>query len=74
MSYFDRFFITEVPTVGAVVPRQKGGLVIAAGQQFAFFDEKSGAIETIHKIETELKGTRFNDGKCDPMGRFWAGC
>jgi len=72
-DYLQTFTVKEVPTIGAVVPRQKGGLVIAAGQQFAFFDENSGAIKTIHKINTKLEGTRFNDGKCDPMGRFWAG-
>lgn len=65
--------VKGVPSVGAVVPRSNGGLVVAAGHKFAFLDETTGDIETVHEIETEKLGTRFNDGKCDPAGRFWAG-
>jgi len=61
------------PSIGAVVPRRKGGLVVAAGQTFSFLDEETGKLDPIHKITTPLEATRFNDGKCDPFGRFWAG-
>nr|CAB3265931.1 regucalcin-like [Phallusia mammillata] len=60
-------------TVGAVVPREKGGLVIAAAHRFAFVDEETGATETIKEANLEFPQSRFNDGKCDPAGRFWAG-
>jgi sugar lactone lactonase YvrE len=29
--------------------------------------------ETIVSVETDLPANRFNDGKCDPAGRFWIG-
>jgi len=59
--------------VGAVVPRKQGGLVIAAAHRFAFLDEDTGQTETIDEVNLEYPTSRFNDGKCDPAGRFWAG-
>lgn len=58
--------------VGTIVPRAKGGLVIAGDSGIAFFDEATGAATPIANPEADLN-TRFNDGKCDPAGRFWAG-
>ena len=31
------------------------------------------ALETLHVFAHDPATTRFNDGKCDPLGRFWAG-
>ena len=59
--------------VGTVVAREKGGLVIAGDSGFAFLDETTGAVQPIADPESDIKDTRFNDGKCDPAGRFWAG-
>ncbi|MFV1995348.1 MAG: SMP-30/gluconolactonase/LRE family protein [Verrucomicrobiales bacterium] len=59
--------------VGAVVPRGSGGLVIAGASGFAFLDPESGATSPITDPEADLPDNRFNDGKCDPAGRFWAG-
>ena len=59
--------------VGTVVPRLKGGLVIAGDGGFAFLDEESGAVSKIADPEAEKGGNRFNDGKCSPEGRFFAG-
>lgn len=59
--------------VGTVVPRSSGGLVIAGDHGFSFLDQ-AGALEHIADPETDKKpDNRFNDGKCDPAGRFWAG-
>ncbi len=58
--------------VGAVVPRAQGGLGAALQTGFAFVDTDTGAVEPIADPEAGLP-TRFNDGKCDPRGRFWAG-
>ena len=60
-------------SVGAVVPRKKGGLVVAADHHFSFLDEDSGELQRIKKVNEEFPESRFNDGKCDPAGRFWAG-
>jgi len=70
---FKKIKVKGVPTVGAVVPRERGGLVVAAGQRFGFLNEETGDLDIIHTIDAKLAGTRFNDGKCDPFGRFWAG-
>ncbi len=62
--------------VSAVVPRKEsagGGVVLATENGFASFDEQSESIEYIADPEEGNRDTRFNDGKCDPAGRFWAG-
>ncbi|NIP85361.1 MAG: SMP-30/gluconolactonase/LRE family protein [Planctomycetales bacterium] len=59
--------------VGTVVVRERGGLVLAVEQGFAAYDLDTQKLTVIHDPETHLPGNRFNDGKCDPAGRFWAG-
>lgn len=59
--------------VGTVVPRASGGLVIAGDNGFLFLDEETGALTPIADPEGEKPDNRFNDGKCSPDGRFFAG-
>jgi sugar lactone lactonase YvrE len=59
--------------VGTVVPRKSGGLMLALYQGFAAFDPATGQLTLIADPEAHLPENRFNDGKCDPAGRFWAG-
>ncbi|WP_053366412.1 SMP-30/gluconolactonase/LRE family protein [Bacillus sp. FJAT-27245] len=59
--------------VGAVVPRESGGAVVALESGFHFLNIETGRLEPICDPETGLETNRFNDGKCDPAGRFWAG-
>jgi sugar lactone lactonase YvrE len=59
--------------VGTVVPRASGGLLLAVRDGFAFFDPDTQELTMIDDPEAHLPGNRFNDGKCDPAGRFWAG-
>lgn len=59
--------------VGTVVPRARGGLVIAGDHGFSFLDEETGALTPIIDPESHLPDNRFNDGKCAPDGRFFAG-
>lgn len=59
--------------VGTVVPRASGGLVWAGDDGFFFFDESTGISAPIADPEPDLPDNRFNDGKCDPAGRLWAG-
>lgn len=59
--------------VGTVVPRQDGGLIIGGDNGFSFFDDISGEVENIFDPETEKENNRFNDGKCSPDGKFFAG-
>jgi len=59
--------------VGTVVCRKKGGLMLALEDGFAEFDVQSGAVKFVADPESNKPDNRFNDGKCDPAGRFWAG-
>jgi sugar lactone lactonase YvrE len=57
--------------VGAVAPRAAGGFVAAL--QDGFWVVGDGAAERIAAVPEASPALRFNDGKCDPAGRFWAG-
>jgi sugar lactone lactonase YvrE len=53
--------------------RKNGGLLVTLRKHFVFFDPDTGKLEYLAKVEGEKPGTRFNDGRVDPQGRFWAG-
>ncbi len=59
--------------VGTVVPRVNGGLVWAGDDGFFFLDENTGESTPVADPEPNSPDNRFNDGKCDPAGRLWAG-
>ena len=59
--------------VGAVVPTSVGDLLLATATGFMRMDPNSGAVTLLSDPEVDRPGNRFNDGKCDPWGRFWAG-
>jgi sugar lactone lactonase YvrE len=59
--------------VGSVAVRKSGGLIAALKSGFAAIDPETGEVTPIADAESRLPGNRFNDGKCDPAGRFWAG-
>ena len=58
--------------VGAAVPREDGGIVLAVPDGFALIDD-DGTVTPIADVEADVAGNRMNDGKCDSQGRFWAG-
>jgi sugar lactone lactonase YvrE len=63
---------TETPLhVGAIAVRARGGFVAAL--QDGFWVIGDGEPRRITSIPEARSGLRFNDGKCDPAGRFWAG-
>jgi sugar lactone lactonase YvrE len=53
--------------------RKKGALLLTMRKNFAFFDPDSGKFEVLATVETDKPHNRFNDGRVDPQGRFWAG-
>ena len=58
--------------VGAALPRAGAdGLVLAIGRRIVL-DGGEGARVLAH-VEEDRPGNRFNDCKCDPSGRLWAG-
>ncbi len=59
--------------LGCAAPRKAGGLVLGLRHGFATLDADSGRLTRLASPEADLPGTRFNDGKCDPFGRFVAG-
>lgn len=59
--------------VGTVVPRQSGGLVVAGDHGIFFLDEETGGLTPIADPESDKPDNRFNDGKCSPDGRLFAG-
>ena len=62
----------DVPLdVGAIVPRAAGGFVAAL--QDGFWVVGDGPTRRIATVPEAGPTLRFNDGKCDPGGRFWAG-
>lgn len=58
---------------GTVVPAVSGEVIIALEEGIYAFDTETGTKNLIVNPEENVEGIRFNDGKCDPYGRFWAG-
>lgn len=59
--------------VGSFVLREAGGLVVALRSGFHFLDFDTAALTPIADPEADKPDNRFNDGRCGPDGRFWAG-
>lgn len=59
--------------IGTVVPRRSGGVMLAMHHGFAAYDPRTATLTRWSDPEAHLPRNRFNDGKCDPAGRFWAG-
>jgi sugar lactone lactonase YvrE len=58
--------------VGAAVPTTDGALVVATDEGFARL-EQDGTVRVIAEVENDGRDSFLNDGKCDALGRFWAG-
>ena len=67
----ETFATPEKP--GCLAVRERGGLVVSMADGFFFFDPETGEFDAIVDPEAEIPQTRFNDGKTDRQGRFWAG-
>lgn len=60
--------------IGTVVPSKDGDLLYAGDSGIVRFNPATGEKTPIADPEAALRpDNRFNDGKCDPGGRFWAG-
>jgi sugar lactone lactonase YvrE len=58
---------------GTVIPRARGGLVVAARDGFMAMDQSTGELTMLAAVEQDRPETRMNDGACDRAGRFYAG-
>lgn len=65
----------DVPgKIGSMALRKNGeGAILSLDKGFWLLDFKSGHCELLYDPEANLMDTRINDGKCDRMGRFFAG-
>jgi len=59
--------------IGTVVPAESGKVMVALQNGIYSYAPDSGAKKLIVDPEADKPDNRFNDGKCDPAGRFWVG-
>lgn len=68
--------VTEWATpfrIGSIAPRLGGGFIAGTETGFAEIDPDTGLFDPFANPEQDRPGNRFNDGKTDGQGRFWAG-
>ena len=68
----DRHWTTPTD-VGSLALRSGGGMVVALRTGFFFFDPANAQFTPIAEPERDAPENRFNDGRTDRQGRFWAG-
>jgi sugar lactone lactonase YvrE len=59
--------------VGTVVPIDTGGMLVALKDGIYAYNLKNNTFKLLCSPEKDKINNRFNDGKCDPAGRFWVG-
>ncbi|MGO8961009.1 MAG: SMP-30/gluconolactonase/LRE family protein [Streptosporangiaceae bacterium] len=69
----DSVIATAGVAVGAAAPRAGGGYVLAAADGFRLITADGAADGPPLRPAGMPECVRFNDGACDPAGRFWAG-
>ncbi|MEJ8825401.1 SMP-30/gluconolactonase/LRE family protein [Variovorax humicola] len=67
----ERWALAEEP--GCIAPAKRGGLVMALRSGIYRAKEWGGALQSMVAADYDTATMRFNDGKCDALGRFWAG-
>ena len=59
--------------IGAVVPRNAGGVVVALRDALYEFDPRTAVLSQIGETHWSAADMRLNDAKCDRLGRIWYG-
>lgn len=59
--------------VGAIARRARGGFLVSFRTGFAFLERPGAPLDWLEVSGLQLERGRFNDGKCDRLGRFWVG-
>lgn len=63
--------IFEVPSkIGSAAPMRDGAMLLALADGL-WRRDRDGALTRL--ASPDMTGVHFNDGKCDPAGRFWVG-
>jgi sugar lactone lactonase YvrE len=71
MGTFESWAMPQDP--GCMAPAASGGLVIALRDGIYRARDWGGDLSLLARFNHDPANTRFNDGKADPLGRFWAG-
>lgn len=58
--------------VSSVIPRENGGMLLAIGHEIVAL-RPDGERDMLAIVEDDKPDNRFNDCRCDPAGRLWAG-
>lgn len=58
---------------GCIALHDEGGLVVAMRSGIGHLDVGSGRLTLLADAPYDTHTMRFNDGRCDPKGRFWMG-
>jgi sugar lactone lactonase YvrE len=59
--------------VASCAPMRDGGLLLAMRDGLWRFDPATGQRQELAAPPYDARRERFNDGKCDPQGRYWVG-
>jgi L-arabinonolactonase len=59
--------------IGSLAVRERGGLIVALKSGFHFYNLETGQATSLALPRGQPDNNRFNDGKTDRVGRFWAG-
>ena len=66
-------FLESDETIGCLSLRKNGGLIFTKRASVWTCESDSSKLTLVHALADEPVNNRFNDGKCDPRGRFLAG-
>lgn len=70
----DTHRIWQTPSmIGCAALDGNGDFIVALVDGFWKCNSQTRALSLLVQLEAEKTRNRFNDGKCDPSGRFWAG-
>uniref|UniRef100_A0A2I2Z0W8 Regucalcin n=1 Tax=Gorilla gorilla gorilla TaxID=9595 RepID=A0A2I2Z0W8_GORGO len=64
--------VTMDAPVSSVALRQSGGYVATIGTKFCALNWKEQSAVVLATVDNDKKNNRFNDGKVDPAGRYFA--
>jgi sugar lactone lactonase YvrE len=59
--------------ISSIVPSRSGKVYATIDHKFVAIDPETGFERVLTETETDIKNNRFNDGKVDPYGNYWAG-
>ncbi|MDC6403944.1 MULTISPECIES: SMP-30/gluconolactonase/LRE family protein [Maribacter] len=59
--------------IGCAAVCKDQNFILASTGGIGFLNRDSGLITYVDHPEKDIQGNRFNDGACDPAGRFWVG-